>query len=47
MSTILLIVSIFLYYLEVKKLRRELDDLKEQLIFDEEFWSGDSCEEKI
>lgn len=47
MSTILLIISIFLYYLEVKKLRRELDDLKEQLIFDEEFWDDDECEERI
>ena len=47
MSSILLLVALILYTLEVKKLRREVADLKSQFSIDVDFWGDEECEEKI
>lgn len=47
MSSILLIISLVLYTIQVKNLRKEVDELKKQLPVDEEFWGNKKCEEKI
>lgn len=47
MSSILLIISLIIYSIQVKSLRKEVDDLKKQFPVDQEFWSDKKCEEKI
>lgn len=47
MNTFLLIFTLFVYYLEVRKLRKEVKEVKMQISYDKDFWDDDECEEKI